>query len=92
MYFSVCFPDLFLLIAYITSGGRIMKITVNGEETVLEKAVNIEDLLVITHAETPEYVTVQVNDEFIDRNDFATTLVNDGDSVEYLYFMGGGQL
>ncbi len=69
-----------------------MKITVNGKETLLDKQATIEELLVITKAQTPEYVTVQVNNEFIDRENFASTIVNDGDAVEYLYFMGGGQL
>lgn len=69
-----------------------MKITVNGKETILDKQATIEELLVITKAQTPEYVTVQVNDEFIDRENFASTIVKDGDAVEYLYFMGGGQL
>ncbi|MDQ0202330.1 sulfur carrier protein ThiS [Pectinatus haikarae] len=69
-----------------------MKITVNGEKITLEKAVTVEELLVVTHAETPEYVTVQINDEFVDRSDFTDKLVNDGDTVEYLYFMGGGSL
>ena len=69
-----------------------MKITVNGKETILDKQATIEELLVITKAQTPEYVPVQVNDEFIDRENFASTIVKDGDAVEYLYFMGGGQL
>ena len=40
--------------------------------------------------ETPEYVTVTINDEFIARDNFDTAILKDGDSVEFLYFMGGG--
>ena len=36
-------------------------------------------------------VSVQVNEEFVDREDFATLQLNEGDTVDFLYFMGGGQ-
>ena len=67
-----------------------MKVTVNGEELVLEKPVNIKDLLVIAKAEQPDYVTVQKNDELIDHAGFEETFVEEGDTIEFLYFMGGG--
>jgi sulfur carrier protein len=35
-------------------------------------------------------VSVQVNGEFVGRDDFSTFLVNNGDEVDFLYFMGGG--
>ena len=38
----------------------------------------------------PEYVTVTVNDDFVERDDFETIKLNEGDAVEFLYFMGGG--
>ena len=41
--------------------------------------------------ETPEYVTVSVNEEFVDQGAFDSTLLKDGDEVEFLYFMGGGR-
>ena len=42
--------------------------------------------------ETPEYVTVTVNDEFVESGDFGNTVLKDGDTVEFLYFMGGGSI
>lgn len=41
--------------------------------------------------ETPQYVTVSVNDEFVQSGTFDATVLKDGDEVEFLYFMGGGQ-
>ena len=38
----------------------------------------------------PDYVTVSVNDEFVDADKKADTVLKDGDNVEFLYFMGGG--
>lgn len=67
-----------------------MQVKVNGEVVNLEKPLNINDFLVAVKAEQPEYVTVQKNGEFIQRDDFADTLVEEGDEVEFLYFMGGG--
>jgi len=40
--------------------------------------------------ETPQYVTVTLNDEFLQSGTFEQTVLKDGDSVEFLYFMGGG--
>lgn len=69
-----------------------MIVIVNGENLKLEESLNVAELLIAAKAEQPEYVTVQLNGEFVDREDFAKTFVNDGDEVEFLYFMGGGQL
>ena len=40
---------------------------------------------------TPEYVTVSINEEFIPGDQKETYQLKDGDNVEFLYFMGGGQ-
>lgn len=67
-----------------------MKLTVNGEPLEVEKPINVKELLVVAKAEQPEYVTVELNGEFVDHSGFESTLVKDGDTVEFLYFMGGG--
>lgn len=67
-----------------------MKIKVNGENINLEKSLNITDFLVEVKADQPEYVTVQKNGEFVQRDDFDKIFVEDGDEIEFLYFMGGG--
>ena len=69
-----------------------MKVTVNGEPLEIEEPLSVKDFLVVAKAEQPEYVTVQLNGEFVDHSGFETktTTVQDGDTVEFLYFMGGG--
>ena len=67
-----------------------MKLTVNGEALEIEKSINARELLVVAKADQPEYVTVQLNGEFVDHSGFDNTFVGDGDTVEFLYFMGGG--
>ena len=67
-----------------------MKVTVNGEPLEIEKPLSVKDVLVVAKAEQPASVTVQLNGEFVDHSGFETTTVQDGDTVEFLYFMGGG--
>ena len=55
-----------------------------------EDGLNVTQLIEKENVETPEYVTVSVNDEFIEKADFDKAL-KDGDEVEFLYFMGGGR-
>lgn len=69
-----------------------MKVAVNGEPLELAGTININELLVAAKADQPEYVTVQLNGEFIDHSGFEDTFVKEGDTIEFLYFMGGGAL
>ena len=64
-----------------------MKITVAGNKKEYEDGITVAELIV---KENVEYVTVTVNDDFVERDDFETTKLNEGDAVEFLYFMGGG--
>ena len=67
-----------------------MKITVAGNKKEYEDGITVAELIVKENVENPEYVTVTVNDDFVERDDFETTKLNEGDAVEFLYFMGGG--
>ncbi len=67
-----------------------MKITVAGNKKEYEDGITVAELIVKENVENPEYVTVTVNDDFVERDDFETTKLNEGDAVELLYFMGGG--
>ena len=69
---------------------RIVKITDAGKVKEYEDGLNVTQLIEKENVETPEYVTVSVNDEFIEKADFEKAL-KDGDEVEFLYFMGGGR-
>ena len=69
-----------------------MKIKINGEEEVVEKeSVTISDLLALKNVKMPEMVSVEHNGEMLERDNFSNTSVSEGDEVEFLYFMGGGQ-
>ncbi len=68
-----------------------MKIVVAGKTKEVADIITVEQLIVQEKVETPEYVTVSINDEFIDRGEFASRALTEGDNVEFLYFMGGGR-
>ncbi len=67
-----------------------MTLTVAGKKKEYEDGINIRKLIEIEDIENPLYVTVTLNDEFVEQGGFDTTVLNDGDEVEFLYFMGGG--
>lgn len=67
-----------------------MKITVSGEVKEVKDELTIAELIEQENVETPEYISVSVNDEFAKSEDFAVQKLHDGDVVEFLYFMGGG--
>lgn len=68
-----------------------MTLTVAGIKKEFEDGITVAKLIELENVETPEYVTVTVNDEFVESGTFAETTLKDNDTVEFLYFMGGGQ-
>ena len=68
-----------------------MKITVAGEKKEVAEGLTVAALIEQEKVETPQYVTVSVNEEFLESGTFESTVLKEGDEVEFLYFMGGGQ-
>ena len=64
-------------------------ITVNGKTEQLAKSITIADFLKIKN-HRPEIVVVEQNEVIIPRKEYATTMINDGDRIEIVTFMGGG--
>ncbi|MCC8042339.1 MAG: sulfur carrier protein ThiS [Oscillospiraceae bacterium] len=68
-----------------------MKITVAGVKKEFDDGLTVAKLVNLEKVETPQYVTVTINDEFVESGAFENTILKDGDEVEFLYFMGGGR-
>lgn len=68
-----------------------MNITVAGEKKDVKEGLTVTELIASENVETPQYVTVSVNEEFVESSEFDTTVLKEGDVVEFLYFMGGGR-
>lgn len=66
------------------------KIEVNGEPQEINLPLNVTGLIQQLLVENPEMVSVQVNEEFAEREDWDKIQIQEGDKVDFLYFMGGG--
>ena len=66
------------------------KIEVNGEPQEIKLPLNVTGLIQQLLVENPEMVSVQVNEEFAEREDWDKIQIQEGDKVDFLYFMGGG--
>ena len=67
-----------------------MQITVAGIKKEVKDGLALPELIEQEAVENAEYVTISINEEFVAREDREKTVLKDGDSVEFLYFMGGG--
>jgi len=68
------------------------KIIVNGEAQEVQLPVSLTELIKKNDVQQPEMVSVQVNDDFVDRDEWDKVSIKEGDAVDFLYFMGGGDL
>ncbi len=69
-----------------------MKLIVNGKEGNLAEGLTISQLLIAQEVKMPEMVSVELNGQILIRSEFESTALNEGDKVEFLYFMGGGNV
>ena len=69
------------------------KIYVNGDAQEVSLPLNVSELIQQQNVVLqPEMVSVQVNEEFAEREDWESIQLKEGDKVDFLYFMGGGNL
>ena len=68
-----------------------MQIKVNGKEQLLNSdTISVKEVLETNKIERPEAVSVQLNGAFVKKEDYGTTMLNESDEIDFLYFMGGG--
>ena len=68
------------------------KIIINGEAQEVQLPITLTELIRKNNVLQPEMVSVQVNDDFVDRDKWDKVTIKEGDAVDFLYFMGGGDL
>jgi len=66
-----------------------MQITCNGKTTTVEDNATLERLLQTLDLDG-DTVVVEINQTIIDRDQYATTRLAEGDRVELVRFVGGG--
>ena len=67
-----------------------IKIFINGKEEEFEKEMTVAELLKEKNIR-PEVVTVEVNEELVDKEDYEKTVLKDQDEVEMVFYIGGGR-
>ena len=67
-----------------------MTIVVAGERKEYSDGLTVDEKKKKKKVETPQYVTVTINDTFLTKAERASRILQEGDVVEFLYFMGGG--
>ena len=65
-------------------------IYVNGDAQEVSLPLNVSELIQQSDVQQPDMVSVQVNEEFAEREDWEKILLKESDKVDFLYFMGGG--
>ena len=68
------------------------KIYVNGDAQEVNLPLNVSELIKQSDVQQPDMVSVQVNEEFAEREDWENIQLKEGDKVDFLYFMGGGSI
>jgi thiamine biosynthesis protein ThiS len=68
------------------------KITVNGEAQEVQLPLTLAELITLNKVLQPDMVSVQVNEDFTDRSEWEKIQIKEGDSIDFLYFMGGGSI
>ncbi len=66
-----------------------MQIILNGESRDIAEGTSIE-ALVLTLADDPRGVAIERNLEIVPKAEHATTVLEDGDRLEVVQFVGGG--
>ena len=69
-----------------------MKVTIAGNVKDIAEGTTLAQLAIDEKVENPEYVTVTVNDEFVENHDLENVVIKENDNIEFLYFMGGGSI
>ena len=67
-----------------------MFIMVAGNRKEVKEGLTLSELMELEQVEMPDYVTVSVNDEFVEADARVATILKEDDQIEFLYFMGGG--
>ena len=66
-----------------------MKIVLNGEEMAIEEGLTLK-ALVERLAEDPRGIAIERNLEIVPKTEHGATVLQDGDRLEVVQFVGGG--
>ncbi|MAM79018.1 MAG: thiamine biosynthesis protein ThiS [Alphaproteobacteria bacterium] len=67
-----------------------MEITLNGEKFTLETGSNIVNLIDKLNLDVDK-LAIERNLEIVPKSKFAMTIIEEGDKLEIVHFIGGGE-
>lgn len=67
----------------------ILIIKLNGRDFLWEEGMTIEDIMNKNKFIFPKII-VKINGKHIEKEDYSTTIVNDGDDVQMIHLLAGG--
>ena len=68
---------------------EFIKIRLNGKENEIKNGMSVSDLL-LKWKIRPELVTVEVDEVILQKLDYDSTVLQEGNHVEFVFYMGGG--
>jgi len=66
-----------------------MKLHINSDERTFESPLTLADLIESLGMK-PDRVAVELNRDIVPRDRWSETILNDGDRMEIVHFVGGG--
>jgi len=69
-----------------------LQIIINGNKDTIDGAPTILELLATKNVESPDMVSVELNGVILKRSELGSVTLTENDSIEFLYFMGGGSV
>ncbi len=66
-----------------------MQVTINGKAEEVTGGT-VSDILKSKEID-PHMVAVELNTQIVERDQLATTTIQEGDKLEFLFYMGGGR-
>jgi sulfur carrier protein len=66
------------------------KITVNGKPQEIEDNTKLAKLIALNNITQPDMISIQLNEEFVLKEQYDSIHLKEGDAIDFLYFMGGG--
>lgn len=66
-----------------------MNATINGQEKSLQQGTTLDALLRDLEL-SPIRVAVEINEDLVSRKKFGETIIQEGDTIEIVTFVGGG--
>jgi sulfur carrier protein len=67
-----------------------MSVFVNGKEIVISTGKNTILSLIESYELNPKLVIVERNKEIIEKDNYESTILKQGDHIEIVHFVGGG--